>query len=94
MKIVQTALFATWFKELRDEQAKRRIQLRIDRLEIGLFGDVKFFGGIGEIRIDHGPGYRVYFAKRGDTVVILLCGGNKKTQSRDIAKAQEMAKEV
>lgn len=63
-------------------------------MEIGLFGDVKFFGGIGEMRIDHGPGYRVYFVRRGDTVAVLLCGGDKKSQARDITKAQEIAKEV
>jgi putative addiction module killer protein len=92
--IVKAAAFAAWFNGLRDEQAKRRIQLRIDRLEIGLFGDVKFFGGIGEMRIDYGPGYRVYFVKRGDTLVILLCGGDKKSQDRDIARAKELAKEL
>lgn len=57
-------------------------------------GDVKFFDGIGELRVDHGPGYRVYFVQRGGTIIILLCGGDKSSQSRDIKKALEMAKEA
>jgi putative addiction module killer protein len=61
---------------------------------LGLFGDAKFFDGIGELRIDHGPGYRVYFVKRGDTIVVLLCGGDKRTQGKDIRRAIDMAKEV
>jgi putative addiction module killer protein len=68
--------------------------MRIARLEYGLFGDTKFFDGIGELRVDYGPGYRVYFCRRGTIVVILLCGGNKSTQKRDIRKAIAMATEV
>ena len=64
------------------------------RIEAGLFGDVKFFSGIGEIRIDHGPGYRLYFVQRKDVLVILLCGGDKSSQARDIEVALKMAKEI
>ena len=90
----KTVVFLDWFSSLKDERAKARIQIRIDRLELGLLGDAKFFDGIGELRIDYGPGYRVYFVKRGNTVVVLLCGGGKRTQKRDIRHAIEMAKEV
>ena len=74
--------------------AKAKIDVRIRRLSLGNFGDVKFFDGIGELRIDHGPGYRVYFARRGFEVVILLAGGDKRTQKRDIGYAIEMVKEL
>lgn len=60
---------------------------------MGLLGDAKYFDGIGELRIDYGPGYRVYFVKRGNAIVILLCGGDKSSQQHDIAKAKELAKE-
>ena len=83
-----------WFEALKDVRAQARIQVRIKRLELGLFGDAKFFDGIGELRIDYGPGYRIYFVKRGDTVVLLLCGGDKSTQRRDISKAIELAREL
>jgi putative addiction module killer protein len=79
---------------LKDRRAAERIVQRIVRLQAGLFGDVKFFGGIGELRVDHGPGYRVYFVQRGKMVVILLCGGDKRTQGKDIQRARDMAKEV
>ena len=94
VEVRKTASFLDWFKSLKDERARARIQIRIDRLELGLFGDARFFDGIGELRIDYGPGYRVYFLKRGDTVVVLLCGGGKRTQSRDIRRAIGMAKEI
>ena len=73
--------------------AVQRITIRVARLQAGLFGDVKFFDGIGELRIDYGPGYRVYFVRRGAVVVLLLCGGDKTTQQRDIAYAKTLAKE-
>jgi putative addiction module killer protein len=93
MEIRQTELFARWFDGLRDARARRRIQARIDRLETGNPGDVKpVGGGISELRIDYGPGYRVYFIQRGRTLLILLAGGDKRTQRQDIATARELAR--
>lgn len=94
IEVRQTERFRKWLKALRDVQAKARILVRIRRAELGNLGDAKFFDGIGEMRIDHGPGYRVYFVKRGETLIILLCGGDKKSQRRDIEQAIEMAKDV
>lgn len=93
-EVRQTDTFREWFDGLRDLVARRKIAQRIVRLEAGLFGDVKFFDGIGELRVDMGPGYRVYFVQRGRVVIILLSGGDKSTQGRDIKQALEMAKEV
>ena len=90
----RTAVFAEWLSSLRDGRARARIEVRVDRLALGLFGDAKFFDGIGELRIDYGPGYRVYFVRRGSQVVILLCGGDKSRQAKDIEQAIEMAKEI
>jgi putative addiction module killer protein len=82
--------FAEWLKALRDRQAQARVQVRLDRLERGLFGDVEPCGeGVWELRIDWGPGYRVYYARAGDTVVLLLLGGDKRKQPADIKKAKE-----
>jgi putative addiction module killer protein len=94
IEVRQTVEFRDWLRDLRDRSAADRINARLIRLSYGLFGDAKFFDGIGELRIDHGPGYRIYFARRGDTVVVLLCGGNKSSQKRDIRRAVLMAKEV
>lgn len=94
IEVRKTAVYSDWFNELRDLRAQARIQTRIARLELGLFGDARFFDGIGELRVDYGPGYRVYFVKRGNAVVILLCGGDKRSQKRDIRRAIEMAKEL
>jgi len=89
--IRRTEEFSAWLGELRDIRAKARILVRIDRLELGLLGDVKSVGGkVSELRIDHGPGYRVYFTWQGREIVLLLIGGDKGSQSRDIAKAQTM----
>jgi putative addiction module killer protein len=80
---------------LRDQEARARIRLRIRRLSAGNPGDVRPVGsGVSEMRVDYGPGYRVYFVGRGKTVVILLCGGDKRTQTRDISSAIEMAQKV
>jgi putative addiction module killer protein len=85
-------VFARWFGGLRDQRARRRVQARIDRLEMGNPGDVKAVGGgVSEMRIDYGPGYRVYFVQRGKTLVILLAGGDKRTRHRDIATARHLA---
>lgn len=93
-EVRQTPEFAEWFRGLKDGAAVKKIAQRIVRLQAGLMGDVKFFGGIGELRIAFGPGYRVYFVKRSNVVIILLCGGDKSSQKRDIQKAVAMAKEV
>jgi putative addiction module killer protein len=93
IEVRRTAEFDQWINDLRDHVARARIMIRIDRLALGNPGDVKPVGeGISELRIAHGPGYRVYFLRRGDVVVILLCGGDKSTQSRDIAKAKMLAR--
>lgn len=94
LEVRQTLFFRDWLDGLKDRAAVRRIVQRIARLESGLLGDVKFFDGIGELRIDYGPGYRVYFVRRGDVVVILLCGGDKGSQKRDIERALKLAKDV
>jgi putative addiction module killer protein len=85
--------FDAWLKGLRDLQAKARIFERIRRLREGNPGDVKMLGqGVNEMRISHGPGYRLYFTRRGGALVLLLCGGDKSTQRRDILRAIEMVK--
>ena len=95
IEVRQTDAFAAWFANLRNREARARITVRIRRLSLGNLGDVKPVGsGVSEMRIDYGPGYRVYFIRRGDTVVVLLCGGDKRTQDRDIARARELAREI
>lgn len=95
IEVRQTDAFADWFAGLRDREARARITVRIRRLSLGNPGDVKpVGGGVSEMRIDYGPGYRVYFVRRGDTVVVLLCGGDKRNQDRDISRALELAREV
>jgi putative addiction module killer protein len=95
VEVRQTDVFAAWFSRLRDRQARARITARIRRLSLGNPGDVKSVGhGVSEMRIDYGPGYRVYFVRRGDMVVVLLCGGDKRNQDRDIAQAYALALEV
>ena len=95
IEVRETDVFADWFAGLRDRQARARITARIRRLSLGNPGDVKPVGsGVSEMRIDHGPGYRVYFVRRGETVFILLCGGDKGSQDRDIERAIELAQEV
>jgi putative addiction module killer protein len=94
MEVQQTDEFRNWLKGLKDGRAVKRIAQRIARVQSGLLGDAKFFNGIGELRVDYGPGYRVYFVQRGRVLVILLCGGDKRTQDADIKRAIAMAKEV
>ena len=92
IEIRQTEAFASWFAGLRDRKARARIAIRIRRLSLGNTGDVKPIGsGVSELRIDYGPGYRVYFLQRGPMLIILLGGGDKRTQDRDIKKARELA---
>ena len=89
--VTKTREFEAWLGSLRDRRAAARIGIRVDRLTFGYFGDVKpVGGGISEMRIDHGPGYRVYFAQKGYVAVLLLCGGDKGSQSRDIRKAADL----
>jgi len=93
VEVRQTAGYARWFKKLRDQQARARIDVRIRRLSLGNPGDARAVGeGVLELRIDYGPGYRVYYIHRGRSVVILLAGGDKRTQDRDIRAAKELAK--
>jgi putative addiction module killer protein len=93
--ILETETFTDWLHGLADKLARARILSRILRAKGGNFGDWKSVGeGVCEMRIDHGPGYRVYYTQRGDTVYILLCGGDKGSQSKDINKAKEMAKQI
>ncbi|BAQ47333.1 MULTISPECIES: type II toxin-antitoxin system RelE/ParE family toxin [Methylobacterium] len=90
--IRQTLVFRAWIAGLRDERARLRINTRIRRLSLGNPGDVKTVGdGVSELRIDYGPGYRVYFTQRGSEIVILLCGGDKRTQDKDILAAKRLA---
>ena len=94
--IIRTQIFVRWLNRLKDQRAVARIVQRIDRLSLGNFGDAKpVGGGVSELRIDHGPGYRLYFARRRNgQIVILLCGGTKKRQNVDIARARAMAEKL
>lgn len=93
MQIILSATFKQWFQSMRDRRARARIQARIDRFAAGNPGDVKpVRDGIFELRIDYGPGYRVYYIRQGQLVVILLNGGDKDSQDRDIEKAISLAK--
>ena len=95
IEIRQTTVFAAWFENLRDRQARSRIDVRIRRMSIGNPGDVEPVGeGLSELRVDYGPGYRVYFVRRGPALVILLAGGDKRTQNRDIRRAIELARSI
>ena len=95
IEIRQTEVYASWFAHLRDRQVRARIDVRIRRLSLGNPGDVRPVGeGVSELRIDYGPGYRVYFVPRGAQVVILLAGGDKRSQNQDIQTALEMARNV
>jgi putative addiction module killer protein len=95
IEVRQTAVFAEWLDGLADERAASRIAQRIVRLQAGLFGDAKAVGdGISELRVDYGPGYRIYFVRRGQLIVVLLCGGTKRSQAKDIGAAKAMAKDV
>jgi putative addiction module killer protein len=92
VELRQTETFRKWWVRLKDERARGVILGRLDRMAYGHAGDVSPVGdGISELRIHHGPGYRVYFQKRGNAVIVLLCGGDKGTQARDIAMAKRLA---
>lgn len=95
IEVRETDVYAAWFERLRDTNARSRILVRIDRLARGNPGDVRPVGeGVSELRIDYGPGYRVYFTKRGQLLILLLCGGDKSTQAADIRRALAMASEL
>ena len=94
-EVRRTEEFSRWIENLRDMRAQAKILVRIDRLEMGNPGDVAPVGsGVSEMRIHYGPGYRVYFAQRGDALVILLCGGDKGSQASDIRQATRLAQEL
>ena len=94
-EVRQTDVYADWFAHLRDCQARARIDVRIRRLSLGNPGDVRPVGeGVSELRIDYGPGYRVYFVQREQRIVILLAGGDKRTQTQDIQTAIALARSV
>ena len=93
--VQQTPVFEAWLSGLRDAVTRAIIVRRITRVAAGNLGDVKAIGdGLSELRIDHGPGFRVYFVRRGETLIVLLCGGDKGSQARDIARAKALAEEV
>lgn len=94
IEVIRSETFDRWLRKLKDRRAAARVQVRIDRLAAGNPGDVKpVGGGVSELRIDYGPGYRVYCLQEGDKLILLLCGGDKSTQDSDIKEAQRIAKE-
>jgi putative addiction module killer protein len=94
LEVLKSATFETWFQGLRDRQAQARINARIRRLSLGNPGDVKPVGsGVSEMRIDYGPGYRIYFRQQGHILILLLCGGDKRTQGTDIKQAISISKD-
>jgi putative addiction module killer protein len=94
-EIRQTESFANWFGDLKDRKAKQIIAKRLVRVEAGLLGDSRAVGGsVSEIRIHFGPGYRLYYMQHGETIIVLLCGGDKGSQTRDIERAQAMVLEI
>jgi len=94
IEVRQTVTFTAWLTGLRDIGAKAAILARLNRVRAGNLGDAKFFDGIGELRLNTGPGYRLYFVRRGNALIVLLCGGNKSTQKRDIVTAKALAGEI
>lgn len=95
LEVYTTEEFDYWLKKLRDRKARARVQARIDRIELGNFGDIASVGdGVSELRIFYGPGYRIYFTRRTSIIVVLLIGGDKSTQSKDIDKAKQLAAEL
>ena len=95
IELKQTETFRKWRTQLKDERARTLIASRLDRLAFGLAGDVEPVGqGLSELRIHHGPGYRIYFQKRGNMIIVLLCGGDKSTQAKDIKVAKRLAEEA
>ena len=94
VEVIKSDTFDQWLRKLRDPQARARVEMRIRRLSLGNAGDVQPIGeGLSEMRIDYGPGYRVYYIQQSSVLVLLLCGGDKRSQQKDIAKAREIAAE-
>jgi len=94
-KIVKTEIYSKWFKSIKDNETKFKIDKRIDRIRVGNFGDSKILGdNVWELRLNFGSGYRIYYTKRENIIIILLCGGDKSTQSKDIERAKKLASEV
>lgn len=92
VEVVKSARFDQWLRQLKDRRAAARVQVRIDRLAAGNPGDVRPVGnGVSELRIDYGPGYRVYYLQQGQRLIVLLCGGNKASQRNDIEQAKQIA---
>ena len=95
IEVRETEEFSSWLEALRDQRAKGKIAACIQRLALGNPGDVAPIGdGLSELRFHYGPGYRVYFVQRGDVLIILLCGGDKRSQAKDIEKAKELTEEL
>lgn len=95
IEVRQTEAFRAWLEALRDRRAAAKIAARLVRLELGNFGDVEPVGeGVSELRIHYGPGYRAYLVRRGEVLVVILCGGDKSSQARDIKRAKAMAREL
>ena len=95
LEVRKTDEFDRWLSDLADERAKTKIASRIARLSFGNAGDVKPVGdGVSEMRVHHGPGYRVYYKQTGRTIIVILCGGHKSTQDQDIKRAKEIAAEL
>lgn len=93
-EIIRSTTFSQWLSDMRDNQARMRVLARLDRMALGNFGDVQPVGeGISELRIHYGPGYRLYCLQSGPRVVVMLCGGDKSSQSRDIEQAKLIAKD-
>ena len=94
-QVYKTKIFTDWFNSLKNQTAKNKIRIRIDRIELGNLGDHHSIGdGVSELRITYGPGYRIYYVIRGREIIILLCGGDKSGQNRDIKRAKKLAQEV
>ena len=92
IEVRQTATFASWHAALRDRRAAAKITARLERVAFGNLGDVQpIGGGLSELRIHHGPGYRIYLSSQGEVLIVILCGGDKRTQAADIARAKALA---
>ncbi|WP_080797011.1 type II toxin-antitoxin system RelE/ParE family toxin [Arabiibacter massiliensis] len=95
LEVRKTSLFERWMRRMKDVEARTLVAMRIRRLQFGHFGDVRGVGeGVFELRVDHGPGYRIYGIRQGDRVILLLCGGDKGSQAQDVARAKRMAASI